>query len=147
MAVIAATRSLRHYVKKKEHKRLREYFLTGAITTNYPKVHLDPRPNDPLRGIEAETLLYIWLHPDSSEKNWSLLRERNGVWPKAQSRFYESTFHYPTEFPLFGDFEFEKRLYDFFCARQGAFAPSTEKLSRVLTDWVYAYFKREHHKP
>jgi hypothetical protein len=136
-----------YYVKKKQHKRLKEFFLTGTITTNYPKVHLDPKPNHPLRGIEAVLLFYIWLHPDSSVENWVQLREKlsGGLWYSAQDRFYESIFHYPVEHSLFGDYDFEKRLYDFFCARQGTYAPSTEKLKGVLTDWIYAYFQREHH--
>lgn len=133
-----------YFLRKKNHKRIKEYFLTGTVTTNFPEVRLDPKPNHPLGGIEAVLLFYIWLHPDDSENNWTRLRERlSGLWPKAQTRFFESISKYPADFPLFGDFDFEKRLYDFFCARQGPYALDAERLCGQLASWIGAYFQRE----
>lgn len=91
-------------------------------------------------------MLYIWLHPERTEANWEQLCERlDGLWHKAQTRFYESIRKYPPDFPLFGDFDFEKRLYSFFCARQGDYAPTTDRLYSALSSWVRDYFRREHH--
>jgi hypothetical protein len=49
------------------------------------------------------------------------------------------------EHSLFGDYDFEKRLYDFYCARQGTYAPSTERLEAALGSWISKYLRREYH--
>jgi hypothetical protein len=153
-----------YFVRKKEHKRLKDYFLTG-YTDSKPSfgedTELFPPPNDPLKGIDACFIFYIWFHPDRSQKNWEALRELCGtenrwlskerthkivkgasLWPLTQARFMESIGSYPDEGTLYGDFDLEGRLYRLFCPLEGIYAPPLHKLQNVLHRSIRHFFAR-----
>ena len=137
------------YVKKKEFKYLKEYFLTGYSSSKPlfgEGTELYPPPNAPLGATEGDVLFYIWLHADSSDENWNKLRERFGPvvstqqadqplgpkgdegfwWKNGQYNFLRTIPEYPREGQLFGDFDFEGRLYRLFCPTEGIYAPNAK---------------------
>jgi hypothetical protein len=133
------------HVQKKEHKTLKEFFLTGRCKTRYPEIFWDLKPEHPLAGIAGTVLFYIWLHPDQSQENWERFREYlKGLWPSDQEQFLRAIRNYPLNGVLFGDAEYEKRLYQFMLCSEGYRYPDRESYLWLMSA-VRQFFALEQH--